>query len=144
MNQPQPSADRFVDSLRTAYLELIESKAVSISVDQGDAVTVVRVEPAVSGAPRLQLQMTGSIGELFLDDLDPFEVDETSPEDVEEFATFTQALVDGQLELVFRKTLHGWRPAAVEWPGGQWSLPGNPGIVGLLFRSRREKVRGYG
>jgi len=139
----QPSAERFVSALRTAYRGLIEDGAVSLTVDRGDVDTVVRLDPAVSGAPRLQLRMTGSIGELFLDDLDPFEVDEASPEDVEEFGAFTRALVDGQLELVFRKTLFGWRPAAVEWAGGQWSLPGNPGVVGLLFRSRREKVRKY-
>ncbi|WP_125737227.1 hypothetical protein [Amycolatopsis sp. WAC 04197] len=143
MSYTQPAADRFVGALRTAYRGLIESGAVSLAVDHGDAETIVRLEPTASGAPRLELRMTGSVGELFLDDLDPFEVDETSPDDVEEFASFTRALVDGQLELVSRKTLLGWRPAAVEWPGGQWSLPGNPGIVGLFFRPRTEKVRGY-
>lgn len=80
--------------------------------------------------------MTERGGELFIDDLDPFEVD--SPEDFEEFAALIQALVEGELEVVFRRTLLGWRPAAVEWPGGRWSLPG------LGFRSRREKVRAYG
>ncbi|WP_394362830.1 hypothetical protein [Amycolatopsis sp. SB7-3] len=143
MSYSQPSADQFVGALRTAYGELIESGKVSLIVDHNDAEKTVRIEPAVSGVPRLELRMTGSVGELFLDDLDPFEVDETLPEDVEEFASFTRALVDGQLELVSRKTLLGWRPAAVEWPGGQWSLPGNPGIVGLFSRPRREKVRGY-
>ncbi|MGW4826178.1 hypothetical protein ACWEOG_01255 [Amycolatopsis japonica] len=143
MSYSQPSADQFVGALRTAYRELIEGGKVSLIVDHNDAEKTVRVEPAVSGVPRLELRMTGSVGELFLDDLDPFEVDETLPEDVEEFASFTRALVDGQLELVSRKTLLGWRPAVVEWPGGQWSLPGNPGIVGLFSRPRREKVRGY-
>ncbi|MGW5705455.1 hypothetical protein [Amycolatopsis japonica] len=143
MSYSQPSADQFVGALRTAYRELIEGGKVSLIVDHNDAEKTVRIEPAVSGVPRLELRMTGSVGELFLDDLDPFEVDETLPEDVEEFASFTRALVDGQLELVSRKTLLGWRPAAVEWPGGQWSLPGNPGIVGLFSRPRREKVRGY-
>ncbi|MFC3455491.1 hypothetical protein [Amycolatopsis speibonae] len=143
MSYSQPTADRFVGALRTAYRELIESGAVSLTVDHDDAETIVRLEPTVSGAPRLQLRMAGSTGELFLDDFDPFELDEASPDDVEEFASFTRALVDGQLALVFRKTLLGWRPAAVEWSGGQWSLPGNPGVVGLLFRPRREKVRGY-
>lgn len=137
----QPAADRFVDSLGTAYRRLSESGAVSITVDHGDAETVARVEPAVPGAPRLLLRMAGSGGELFLDDLDAFEVD--SPEDVEEFAALMRALVAGEVELVFRKTLLGWRPAAVEWPGGEWSLPGNPGLVGWAFRARREKVRGY-
>ncbi|MFE5504906.1 hypothetical protein ACFQ73_20260 [Amycolatopsis japonica] len=143
MSYPRPSTGRFVGAIRTAYRELIEGGKVSLIVDHNDAEKTVRVEPAVSGVPRLELRMTGSVGELFLDDLDPFEVDETLPEDVEEFASFTRALVDGRLELVFRKTLLGWRPAAVEWPGGQWSLPGNPGIVGLFSRPRREKVRGY-
>ncbi|RSN55172.1 hypothetical protein DMH01_33160 [Amycolatopsis sp. WAC 04182] len=124
--------DRFADALGTAYRRLIESGAVSISVAPG----VVRVEPAVPGAPRLELRMTGSVGDLFLDDLDPFEVD--SREDFEEFVAFVQALVDGELDVVFRRTLLGWRPAAVEWPGGLWSLPG----VG--FGSRRERVRAYG
>ncbi|MFI0803422.1 hypothetical protein [Amycolatopsis lurida] len=87
------------------------------------------------------LRMAGGGGELFLDDLDAFEVD--SPEDVEEFTALMRALVEGEVELAFRKTLFGWRPSAVEWPGGQWSLPGNPGLVGWAFRSRREKVRGY-
>ncbi|WP_410651295.1 hypothetical protein [Amycolatopsis sp. cmx-4-54] len=136
-----PAADRLVDSLRTAYRRLMESGAVSVSVDQGDAETVVRVESAVPGAPCLLLRMAGSVGELFLDDLDAFEVD--SSEDVEEFAALMRALVEGEVELVFRKTLLGWRPAAVEWPGGEWSLPGNPGLVGWAFRSRREKVPGY-
>ncbi|MFD5094828.1 hypothetical protein ACFWMR_29800 [Amycolatopsis thailandensis] len=143
MNYSQPTADPFVGALRTAYRELIESGTVSLTIDHGDAETTVRLEPTVSGAPRLQLRMAGRTGELFLDDFDPFELDEASPDDVREFASFTRALVDGQLALVSRKTLLGWRPAAVEWPGGQWSLPGNPGVVGLLFRPRKEKVRGY-
>ncbi|QXV55810.1 hypothetical protein [Amycolatopsis sp. TNS106] len=136
-----PSADRLVDSLGTAYQRLMESRLVSVSVDHGDAETVVRVEPAVPGAPRLLLRTTGGVGELFLDDLDAFEVD--SSEDIEEFTTLLRALVEGEVELLFRKTLFGWRPSAVEWPGGQWSLPGNPGLVGWAFRSRREKVPGY-
>ena len=143
MSYSRPSADRFVEAIRTACRGPIEDGTVSFTVDRGDAETVARLEPAVSGGPRLELRMTGNVGELFLDDLDPFEVDEALPEDVEEFASFTRALVDGELELHFRKTLFGWRPAAVEWPGGRWSLPGIPGVVGLFFRSHREKVRGY-
>ncbi|UUV30842.1 hypothetical protein NQK81_39790 [Amycolatopsis roodepoortensis] len=133
-----PSADRFVDSLEAAYRRLIESGAVSLSVEHDDDETVVRVEPAVPGAPRLLLRMTGSTGDLFLDDLDAFEVD--SPEDDEEFAAFARALADGEVEVVFRRTLLGWRPAGVEWPGGGWSFPG---LFGWAFRSRREKVQGY-
>lgn len=134
----QPAADPFVDSLETAYRRLIESGAVSLTVDHDGAGTVVRVEPAVPGAPRLLLRLTGSAGELFLDDLDAFEV--ASPEDDEEFAALMRALVEGEVELVFRKTLLGWRTAGVEWPGGEWSFPG---LFGWAFRSRREKVRGY-
>ncbi|ANN17180.1 hypothetical protein SD37_17050 [Amycolatopsis orientalis] len=118
--------------IRTAYQGLIEDGTVSFAVDHDDAETVARLEPVVSGAPSLELRMTGSAGEVFLDDLDPFEVDEALPEDVEEFASFTRALVDGELELLFRKTLLGRRPAAAEWPGGRWSLPGEPGVVGWL------------
>ncbi|MFK0244934.1 hypothetical protein ACIQUM_09560 [Amycolatopsis azurea] len=143
MSHSWSQAEQFVGVLRAAYRQLIESEAISLTVDHGDAETVVRLEPAASDGPRLQLRMTGSAGELFLDDLDPFELDETSPKDVEEFASLTQALVGGQVELIFRRALRGWRPAAVEWPGGQWSLPGNPGIISLFSPSRREKVREY-
>ncbi len=56
-------------------------------------------------------------------------------------ATSNRALIAGNVELVFEKTLLGRRPAEVGWPGGRWSLPGNPGVVALFFGTRREKVR---
>lgn len=45
--------------------------------------------------------------------------------------------------LVSKRTLSGWRPTEVEWPEGQWSFPGNPGVMTLFSRPRREEVRGY-
>jgi hypothetical protein len=143
MSHPESSGGRFLASLSSAYRELVESGAVSLTVDDGDDETVAKLEPASSNGPRLELRSAGNVAELFLDDLDPFELDETSPKDLEEFESFAHALVNGNVELVSKRTLLGWHPAEVEWPGGQWSLPVNPGVIALFSRPRREKVRGY-
>jgi hypothetical protein len=121
----------------------VESGAVCLTVDDGDDETVAKVEPASSNGPRIELRSAGTVAELFIEDLDPFELDEASPKDLEEFESLARALVNGNVELVSKRTLPGWRATEVEWPGGQWSLPGNPGVVALFSRSRREKVRGY-
>ncbi|MGW4523078.1 hypothetical protein [Amycolatopsis sp. NPDC004378] len=143
MSHPESSGGRFLASLRSAYHELLESGTVTLTVDDGDDETTAKLEPGRSNGPRLELRSAGSVAELFIEDLDPFELDEASPKDLEEFESLAHALVDGNVELVSKRTWSGWRPTEVEWPGGQWSLPGNPGVVTLFSRSRREDVRGY-
>ncbi|MGK3205089.1 hypothetical protein [Amycolatopsis sp. MEPSY49] len=140
MNHPD---DRFLATLRSAYHRLLESGVVSLTVDGSGEQTVAKLEPVTSRGPRVELRSTGTVAELFLDDLDPFEVDAASANDLAEFESFARALADGNAELVFARTLLGRRPAAVGWPGGRWSLPANPGVVALFSRPRREKIRGY-
>ncbi|MEU0797626.1 hypothetical protein ABZ342_46820 [Amycolatopsis sp. NPDC005961] len=116
---------------------------MSLTVDDGDDETVAKLEPGRSDGPRLELRSVGTVAELFIGSLDPVELDEASPKDLAEFESLARALVDGDVELVSERTLRGRRPAEVRWPGGRWSLPGNPGVMALFSRSRREKVRGY-
>jgi hypothetical protein len=143
MSHPKSSGDRFLASLRSAYRGLLESGTVTLTVDDGDDETVARLEPGRSNGPRLELRSAGSVAELFIEDLDPFELDEASPKDLEEFESLAHALANGNVELVSKRTLSGWRPIEVEWPEGRWSLPGNPGVMTLFSRPRREEVRGY-
>lgn len=143
MSHSESSGGRFLASLRSAFHELLESGTVSLTVDDSDDETVAKLKPERSDGPRLELRSVGTVAELFIEDLDPFELDEASPKDLEEFESLARALVEGNVELVSKRTLPGRRPTEVEWPGGRWSLPGSPGVVTLLSRSRWEKVRGY-
>lgn len=137
------SGSRFVDFLRSAYLELLDRGVVTLQIDERDSGIIAKVEPTGLVGPRVELRATGTAAELFVDDLDPFEVDEKSIEDVREFDSLVRALVNGDVELVHKRTLTGWRPAGIHWAGGAWSLPGNPGVLALLSPNRRTNLPGY-
>jgi hypothetical protein len=140
-HQDRPS--RFLSSLQAAFRELLDRHVVSPSLDEGDGERIARFESTNSTGVRVELRTTGAVAELFLDDLEPVELDENSSKDLEEFDSFARALASGDVRLVRMRTWRGWRPKAIEWPGGIWYLPGNPGVIALVSKDRRERMRRY-
>jgi hypothetical protein len=132
--------------LLDSYQEL--SSQGLVQVDEGGAdprgEVVTRIHPAEGhNGPRIELRAQQSTADLFIDDLEPFEIREEAEGDRKDFAALIKALVAGGAGIRQVRGLRGWKTSAIVWSTGEWEIGRGIGIPRQFLSQRHDPLPKY-